>query len=72
MKTERKLLIVGILLIMGALWGGCWAEDFFKNNWKQFPSCVTAVLVAIVGIAFLCAAGCVAENAKPKEDEKQP
>lgn len=50
----KPQLIIGILLLLGSIWGGSYLLDQFGfGEWQHFPIAATAFLVGAVGF-FLC------------------
>lgn len=49
----NKQTILGLILLLAALWGGCFGLSFFhKDHWIIFPIFMTSYIIACFG--FVC------------------
>jgi len=44
-----KLLIIGLIMGFGSLWGGSYFHKYFKKSWADEPYVITCIIIGIAG-----------------------
>lgn len=54
-SAQPLRVMIGVLVALGALYGGSWAVYGHGAAWWSFPSCMTGVVGVISGAAYALA-----------------
>lgn len=52
-----KMLLLGLVLAMTAIWGGAYLGHLWDGTWAVMPIIVSAMLLFIVAVALICIGG---------------